>query len=99
MPREHTYYVYILASQVRGTLYIGVTNDLARRLGEHRAGKGGAFTRRYGVHRLVWYEAWQDVELAIAREKAIKKWRRDWKINLIERDNRWWDDRCAELGV
>ena len=99
MPREHSYTVYILASGTRGTLYTGVTNDLARRLDEHRNGEGGAFTRRYNVTRLVWYEEWQDVELAIAREKAIKKWRRDWKINLIEKDNRWWDDRCEELGL
>ena len=97
--RDHTYSVYILASEVRGTLYIGVTNDLQRRLSEHRTGKGGSFTRRYGVQRLVWYEQWQDVAMAIAREKAIKKWRRDWKINLIERDNRWWDDRSAEIGA
>ena len=97
MGRNHSYFVYILASRERGTLYVGVTNDLARRVREHRTGEGGVFTRRYGVHRLVWYEAHLDIDVAIAREKAIKKWNRDWKVNLIERDNLRWDDLAVEM--
>ena len=92
------YFVYMLASRRRGTLYTGVTNDLYRRVLEHRGGEGGEggegarFTARYKVHSLVWYEQHGDVEVAIAREKAIKKWRRAWKINLIEQTNPHWDD-------
>ena len=98
MPREHHYFTCILASGLRGTLYVGVTNDLMRRVEEHRTGKGGAFTRRYGIHRLVWYEQYQEVAMAIEREKNVKKWRRDWKINLIERDNPYWYDLSSQLG-
>ena len=92
MPRDHHYFTYILASAPNGTLYVGVTNDLARRLAEHADGTGSKFRRRYGVTRLVWYEEHGDIEIAIAREKAIKEWRRDWKINQIERDNPMWED-------
>ena len=84
---DHLYFVYLLASRPYGTLYVGMTNDLLRRVIEHREGKGGAFTRRYNAHRLVWYEQHQYVEEANAREKAIKKWRRGWKIGLIEETN------------
>jgi putative endonuclease len=80
-----SFYVYILASQKGGTLYIGVTNDIARRLAEHRAGDGGAFTRRYRVFRLVHVEEFPTAIEAIAREKSLKKWPRRWKIELIER--------------
>lgn len=82
-----TYYVYILASGRNGTLYIGVTNDLARRIGEHRDGTASAFTKRYGVTRLVHVEPYSDISAAIAREKAMKKWRRAWKLDLIARGN------------
>ena len=67
-------------------------------MSEHREGKGGAFTRRYGIHRLVWYEQYEDVEMAIEREKNVKRWRRDWKINLIERSNSHRYDLSEELG-
>ncbi len=86
------FYVYILASQKRGTLYIGVTNDIARRLPEHRSGKAGSFTAKYGVYRLVRVEEFATAVDAIRREKALKKWRRVWKIELIERDNPTWSD-------
>ena len=98
MLHDRSYFVYILASDVRGTLYVGVTNDIVRRVGEHREGEGSAFTRRHRVHRLVWYEQHDDVEQAIRREKLIKRWRRDWKMNLIEQANLYWDDLSEEVG-
>ena len=92
MTADRHYFTYILASGPNGTLYTGVTNDLRSRLAEHEAGKGSKFTRQYGVTVLVWYEDYEDVELAIAREKTIKRWNRDWKKNLIERSNPHWED-------
>ena len=89
---HRAFYVYILASQKRGTLYIGVTNDVARRLSEHRNGNGNSFTRRYGVHRLVHVESFPTAIDAIRREKSLKKWPRKWKIDLIERENPTWSD-------
>ena len=86
------YYVYLLASGRHGTLYLGVTNDLIRRIYEHRTKAVPGFTSRYGVNRLVWFESYGDPVSAITREKQIKKWRRDWKISLIERDNPDWLD-------
>ena len=83
MQREHLYFVYILASRRNGTLYVGVTNDLVRRIFEHREGKVEGFTKRYEVHRLVCFERHGDIQEAIAREKRLKRWRRDWKIELI----------------
>ena len=85
------YYVYILASRAR-CLYVGVTNDLVRRLAEHRAGIPGAFTTRYRVTQLVHFETTDDVRVAIVREKQLKGWPRARKLWLIERDNRRWDD-------
>jgi len=79
------YYVYLLASKKYGTLYLGVTNDLVRRGYEHRTKATGGFTARYGVNKLVWFEVYDDALTAIAREKELKKWRRDWKIRLIEK--------------
>ena len=81
------YWVYILASRARGTLYIGVTNSLIRRINEHRSGVGSAFTKKYRVYMLVWYQEFGDVREAIQHEKTLKEWPRDWKINLIERNN------------
>src|ERR1700742_4240999 len=78
-PVPKTYYVYILASKRNGTLYIGVTNDLARRLGEHRDGPGLGFTKKYGVTRLVHYESFEDIHAAIHRETQMKKYKREWK--------------------
>jgi putative endonuclease len=86
------FYVYILASRRYGTLYIGVTNSLQARLQQHRTGQGSSFVKAYGVHRLVYVEPYERPEEAIAREKQLKRWKRDWKIELIERDNPEWSD-------
>jgi putative endonuclease len=92
------YYVYILASRPYGTLYVGVTNDLVRRVYEHREGLADGFTKRYGVRCLVYYETFDGVELAIRREKSLKRWQRPWKIALIERDNPQWGDLWSGLS-
>jgi putative endonuclease len=89
---ERQYFVYILASGKNGTLYIGVTNDLARRVWEHRNGTADGFTKRYSVTTLVHIEMFSDITEAIAREKAMKKWRHAWKIELIEQHNPEWRD-------
>jgi len=86
------YFVYFLANRKHGTLYIGVTNDMSRRLALHRSGKGSEFARKYGVTRLVYLETYENPEEAIRREKQLKKWNRDWKIELIEKDNPDWND-------
>jgi putative endonuclease len=86
------YFVYILASRRYGTLYIGVTRDLRRRLEQHRSGAVSSFTRQYRVYRLVHVESFDDPENAIRREKQLKKWNRDWKIRLIEENNLEWRD-------
>lgn len=86
------YYVYILASRRHGTHYIGVSNDLCNRLTLHRAGRGSQFVKKYGVRRLVYMEVYASPQEAIAREKALKEWRRDWKVRLIEQDNPEWSD-------
>ena len=93
----HSYYVYILASQKNGTLYVGVTNDLVRRVYEHREGVVDGFTRRYGAKMLVHFEVFDDVRFAIGREKRLKKWPRAWKIALIEKDNPDWRDLYHRL--
>jgi putative endonuclease len=93
------YHVYMLASRPRGTLYIGVTGDLTRRVWEHRSGAVPGFTRRYGVARLVWFEAMDDVRTAIQREKTLKHWLRAWKIALIERENPTWRDLYEEIAA
>ena len=89
---ERQYFVYMLASRTNGTLYIGVTNDLSRRVVEHRQGAVDGFTKKYGVARLVWFEPFGSIEAAITHEKRIKRWRREWKIALIERENPAWLD-------
>lgn len=86
------YYVYILASQKRGTLYIGITRDIARRTYEHKEGLNKGFTNKYNVKRLVYVEEYDDVGFAIQREKNLKHWKRDWKIELIEKHNADWKD-------
>ena len=86
------FYVYILASNIGGTLYIGVTSDLVRRVWEHRSKVAAGFTEKYGIHRLVYFEQFDDAENAIRREKRLKKWNRAWKIRLIEERNPNWDD-------
>jgi putative endonuclease len=92
-----SYWVYILASKPRGTLYIGVTNGLILRVEQHKVGRGSSFTRKYKVNRLVWFQEFADVREAIQREKTMKEWPREWKINLIERENPHWEDLCASL--
>ncbi|MCA6112096.1 GIY-YIG nuclease family protein [Bradyrhizobium cenepequi] len=86
------YYVYILASRRHGTLYTGVCNNLVSRLTLHRAGQGSEFVKKYGVTRLVYMETYASPQEAIAREKQLKTWRRDWKIRLIEENNLEWAD-------
>ena len=96
--KRRCFWLYMLASQRNGTLYIGVTNNLARRVYEHKTGATPGFTRQYGVSILVWYEQYDYVNDAIAREKALKKWRRTWKLKLIEDFNPHWRDLYAELA-
>jgi putative endonuclease len=86
------YFVYLLASRPHGTLYIGWTTSLARRVWEHKNKVVPGFTTKYGMNRLVWFEIHEDRQAALGREKQIKSWRRDWKINLIETQNRHWID-------
>jgi len=90
-------YVYILASGKNGTLYIGVTNDLSSRVWLHKQGRASVFTKRYGVSRLVWYEDYPTVPQAIQRETSLKRWKREWKIALIEQVNPAWEDLSAGL--
>lgn len=92
------FYVYILASRQRGTLYAGVTNDLARRVHEHREKDGSTFTRRYGVTRLVYYEPHDSPDAAIAREKRLKRWPRAWKVQAIEKHIPDWLDLYEDLN-
>ena len=94
-----TYRVYILASRRNGTLYVGVTNDLARRIGPHKSGEGGAFTRKYRVNALVHAAPVDDVALAIEHEKRLKRRRRAWKLALIERDNPTWRDLYEDIDT
>ena len=91
------YYVYILASRRYGTLYIGITRDLSRRLEQHRSGAVSSFTRKHKVYRLVYFEVFDNPEAAIVREKQMKKWNRDWKIQLIEKENLDWSDLTGLL--
>lgn len=90
--------VYILCSKRNGTLYVGVTSDLVKRVWEHRNDVRDGFSKKYQVHRLVWFELYADMQSAIAREKAIKKWRRAWKIELIEKENPGWDDLWESIS-
>ena len=89
---ERVYAVYILASKFYGTLYIGVTGDLISRIAQHMAAETPGFTKKYKVHKLVWFENFGEIGAAIQREKTMKKWPRQWKINLIERGNPHWQD-------
>jgi putative endonuclease len=91
-------YVYLLASGKHGTLYVGVTNDIVRRVYQHKTKVFRGFTSRYHVHQLVWFESYDDPLNAIVREKEIKKWRRDWKINLIEQSNPEWVDLYESIA-
>jgi len=94
---ENQYYVYILASKRNGTLYIGVTSNLIKRIYEHKNNFIEGFTKKYNVHSLVYYEMTEDVTSAIEREKQLKKWKRNWKIELIEKKNPEWKDLYFDL--
>ena len=91
------YYVYILASQRNGTLYVGVTSDLPLRVAQHKEEVVEGFTKKYAVHRLVYYEVYNDISEAIRREKRLKRWERAWKIALIEEKNPQWKDLYGEI--
>ena len=95
----NTYFVYIVTNRPRGVLYTGVTNDILRRAWEHRNSAVPGFSRKYNTRMLVWYEPYGDIELAIQREKRIKRWRRAWKLNLIEQMNPGWLDLWYELNT
>lgn len=96
---DRCFYVYILTNRAYGTLYVGITNNLARRVWEHKSDAVPGFTHQQGLHTLVWYEMHATVEEAIRREKLIKKWHRDWKVNLIQAMNPSWDDLCQSMGA
>jgi putative endonuclease len=92
------YSVYILANRIGGTLYVGVTNDLVRRVYEHKNGEAESFTKRHGVDRLIYFECFDEIEHAIRREKRLKKWPRAWKISLIEKQNPNWIDLYPQIA-
>ena len=89
--------VYLLASKRNGTLYVGVTSDLVQRVWQHKNDVVEGFTKRYGVHTLVWFERHETMDSAIAREKAIKEWKRAWKLELVEMNNPTWRDLYDEI--
>jgi putative endonuclease len=97
--RERVYYVYILASRIGGTLYIGVTNDLIRRVYEHRAKLVKGFTKKYNVVHLVYFEPFGEIDIAIRREKQLKRWNRAWKVRLIEEKNPNCDDLYPSIAI
>jgi putative endonuclease len=94
---ERQFYIYIMANKRNGTIYIGVTNDLARRVYEHREGLVKGFTSRYGLKSIVYYEVFDSVSLAIQRETSLKRWPRRWKLALIEKANPQWKDLVDEI--
>ena len=99
MRPDRSYFVYIVASQIGGTPYIGVTNNLVRRTYEHQTDAAEGFTKRYGVCRLVYFEQFDDIQSAILREKRLKKWNRAWKTRLIEEHNPNWDDLFLAVAM
>ena len=98
MSKDRSYWVYILASRIGGTLYIGVTNDLVRRVYKHREKLAPGFTEKYEIHHLVYFEQQSDIEVAMQREKRLKKWNRAWKIRLIEESNQNWADLYPSIA-
>ena len=94
---KKNFFVYMLASKRNGTLYLGVTSDLVKRIYEHKNGLVEGFTKKYNVHDLVWYEIHSSADSAITREKQIKKWNRAWKIELIEKENLGWKDLYGDI--
>ncbi len=95
---EKNFFVYIVTDKPYGTLYVGVTNDLARRVYEHREGLYKGFTKKHGLKMLVYYEVYGTAEEAIRREKAVKAWKREWKIHRIHEQNRTWSDLYEDLN-
>ncbi|MBU2473020.1 MAG: GIY-YIG nuclease family protein [Patescibacteria group bacterium] len=93
----NNYFVYVLASKKNGTLYIGITDDLIKRVYEHKNNLVDSFTKKYNVHQLVYYETTNDIQSAIIREKQLKKWNRKWKLELIEKENPEWEDLYDDL--
>jgi putative endonuclease len=91
------YYVYILSNKKNGTLYIGVTNSLKRRIYEHKVGYRGGFTKKYGLKKLVWFQIFNDINKAIESEKRMKKWKCEYKINVIKQMNPEWEDLCYKI--
>jgi putative endonuclease len=98
-PMQKQFYVYMLASRRNGTLYTGMTSDLVKRVWQHKTGKVEGFTKQYCVKTLVYYETHQSAESGIVREKQIKKWKRKWKLRLIEKDNPCWDDLYDKIKI
>ncbi len=96
---KENFYIYILAGKKRGTLYIGVTSNLTKRVYEHKNGLVDGFTKKYGVHQLVYYEVANDAETALLRERQMKKWNRSWKLKLIEEHNPEWADLYDSLTI
>ena len=94
---KKSYYVYILASRRNGTLYIGITSDLTRRIWQHKKKLVKGFTEKYDVDKLVYFEEYNDVDIAIQREKRLKEWKRKWKLDLIEKDNPDWKDLYSDI--
>ena len=92
MQNEYQYYVYIMSSRPYGTLYIGVTNNLIKRVEDHKNGTNDGFTKKYSIHHLVYFEVIEDIHTALEREKQLKNWKRNWKIQLIEKENKEWKD-------
>ena len=97
MTKQKTYYIYILANKRNGTLYIGVTNNLKRRIFEHKNKLVTGFTKEYNVNQLVYFEQHTDIRAALTREKRLKKWNRSWKLELIEKENSEWKDLSGDF--
>ena len=97
--KQHNYYVYLLTSYDNSVFYVGVTNDLIRRVIEHKIHRNDGFTSQYGVNKLVYFETYSNVEDAIKREKQVKRYKRLWKVNLVNSINAEWDDLSAQIGV
>jgi putative endonuclease len=94
---DKRYYIYILSNQKNGTLYIGVTSNLIRRIREHKERKVEGFTKKYNIDKLIYYEVYGEVGMALYREKQLKKWKREWKLELIEKENPSWNDLSGSL--
>ena len=96
---KENFYIYILASKRNGTLYVGVSSDLVKRLYQHKNKDVDGFTKKYAVNKLMYYEVYQDARTALYRERCIKEWKREWKVALIEKNNPQWKDLGEEMGI